>query len=426
MCIAGRVFENIFRAATTSATSDERSAIEYLGTVFRLGALLHDVGHCAFSHSIEQVMIEGLPLLGTTTALFEEWKKADLLEEYVKVYPDRAESPVSHEQIGLILVDEIFRQARVTEACERVLAVSALEVAKDVRAIMDGGLSPSGPFGLRAERAFEAVARVAPSAAPFTNAERENFASDVLTVLHNLVSGTLDVDRLDYLIRDSFHCGVPYGRCDVQMLLGSLSIGPMKGNTVLLLSEKAAHTLEDMLWSRYQLFIQVLNHKTNVGLNAALSRAVEEAVADSLIRRPEKLVDYVAFTDDSVMSTVIRACLHGKLATRSYAKALVDRRVPLHIDIAEGTSDKEELRDKHAKKMKCSVDQIYVGEAKSEFIKEGPLPMLVGWDRRTGARRLRPFREASSMKDEVMPVIHHKQHVFVDRDVAEGIGGKNG
>lgn len=420
MFIAGQVFDRLFAPYAGSADREESRSIEYLRSIFRLAALLHDVGHCAFSHSIERVKIDGMPVFGTISELFGKWGRQDLLAEYLTVYPQRAAAPVEHEQIGLILVQEIFAQASASAACTSETGVPAADLARDVMAIMDGGLSPSASYDINVKRVRKVVLRTLAEPGAVSLA---NFQSDMLTILHNLVSGTLDVDRLDYLVRDSAYCGVPYGRCDVQILVGSLSFGPLSGNLVLFLADKAAYALDDMLWSRYQLFVQVLNHKTNVGLNASLSRAIEEAANDSLLEVPQTLSKYIGFTDDFVMSRVIEACLNGKLASRSYAKALVDRKVPLHVHVvdAKPSITAAGLQKRFAEEYACPLEDVYVADAKSEFIKEGPLPMLRSWSKQSKVPSLRPFREGSSavFARSKQPVMLHKIHVFVDRDVAQ-------
>jgi len=96
MEVARRVFRRLM--SPISADAHEPPPIKYLACAFELAALLHDVGHCAFSHSIEDVQINGQPLLGTVSELFGNWKEDTLLEEYLKGTSGEKSRPVSHEQ----------------------------------------------------------------------------------------------------------------------------------------------------------------------------------------------------------------------------------------------------------------------------------------------------------------------------------------
>ncbi|PYP33067.1 MAG: phosphohydrolase, partial [Gemmatimonadetes bacterium] len=73
--------------------------------------------------------------------------------------------------------------------------------------------------------------------------------------LAGLVSGSLDVDKLDYLSRDAWMCGVPYGVIDVDRLLTSLTLAPGAGGAggaaTLGLTEKGLAPLESLLFAKY-------------------------------------------------------------------------------------------------------------------------------------------------------------------------------
>src|SRR5438128_12544940 len=72
--------------------------------------------------------------------------------------------------------------------------------------------------------------------------------------LAGLVSGSLDVDKLDYLSRDAWMCGVPYGVIDVDRLLTSLTLAPGgDGQPTLALHEKGLAALESLLVAEHPL-----------------------------------------------------------------------------------------------------------------------------------------------------------------------------
>ncbi len=102
-------------------------------------------------------------------------------------------------------------------------------------------------------------------------------ASDALLI--RLLSGALDVDKLDYLPRDARACNVPYGGVDVSRLLGSLRIIQPNGDTPRLgVSDKGISPLNSLLHARQEMFDNVYWHHTNRAMMAMLLRATQEAL----------------------------------------------------------------------------------------------------------------------------------------------------
>lgn len=101
-------------------------------------------------------------------------------------------------------------------------------------------------------------------------------ASDAL--LMRLLSGPLDVDKLDYLPRDARACNVPYGGVDVSRLLGALRVIVADGAPRLGVSDKGISPLNSLLHARQEMFDNVYWHHTNRAMMAMLLRAVQEAL----------------------------------------------------------------------------------------------------------------------------------------------------
>ena len=98
--------------------------------------------------------------------------------------------------------------------------------------------------------------------------------------LRGLVSGSLDLDKMEYLRRDARFCGVPYGEVDVDRLLqGSRSCPiPVTGAFELGVHEKAVAALESLLFAKYQMFRNVYWHHGVRAATALYKRIVEDAV----------------------------------------------------------------------------------------------------------------------------------------------------
>ncbi len=91
--------------------------------------------------------------------------------------------------------------------------------------------------------------------------------------LHQLVSGQLDMDRLDYLKRDSFYTGVPEGTVNAQRLIAMLHVK----NDRLVVEEKGIYSVENFLVARRLMYWQVYLHKTGIVAEQLLVRVLKRA-----------------------------------------------------------------------------------------------------------------------------------------------------
>lgn len=94
-------------------------------------------------------------------------------------------------------------------------------------------------------------------------------------VYSQLLHSSLDADRLDYLLRDSYQTGVKYGLVDLQYLVRLLMVveepGLVSGNNkVLVCNKKGQHVVEHFLMSRYFHYSQVIFHKTNAAFEGMI------------------------------------------------------------------------------------------------------------------------------------------------------------
>lgn len=403
MHMAGCAIEALLLPVTSALDDHDRN---YVTQLFRLAGLLHDVGHCAFSHSIESVTLEGRPLLGTVEEFFGMWSGSEeLLKALEEVEPEKRSAAVDHEDIGLVLIRAAFDDERVATA-----SPTARDFATDLCAVLHGGLVPS-------ERMREVATRVGDAfkeKRPTLNIEGDaEFPRQFAMVLHDLISGTLDVDRLDYLIRDSMFCGVAYGQCESSLLATAVGIARPASEAVLTISYKARYALEDMIWARYQMFTQVYNHKTNVGVGLSLRQALEDAVSDARIERPDSEGRFLGFTDDYVMSHIHGAALAGKLESKSFTKALVDRRFLRHVTFRDVSSMVGEKRAAYiddycatlATQLGLKKEDVLCNEAESKLVKPGAISIVY----KDGT--IEPWKMSAGMPGSV----HRVAHFFTER-----------
>lgn len=130
----------------------------------------------------------------------------------------------------------------------------------------------------------------------------------------SIISSQLDVDRMDYLLRDAYYSGAEYGLYDLERILRSAYPSP----DGMLFNITATHTIEDYVLSRYQMYLQVYFHPVSRGLesvlNSLLNRAkfiyskspdekyFPEIIANAFKGNQINLADYLQL-DDAVFTT---------------------------------------------------------------------------------------------------------------------------
>ena len=205
--------------------------------------------------------------------------------------------------------------------------------------------------------------------------------------LHQLVSGQLDVDRMDYLTRDSFFTGVIEGAIGYDRILKMLTV--YQGE--LMIEEKAIYTVEKFLVSRRLMYWQVYLHKTVMAAEKMLVRIIEraqeliasgielQAASNNLnfflkehkpdgnfIRHLEK---FTQLDDTDIMCTIKNWCVHFDPVLNRLCRGLVDRKL-LKITFRSEPFDElmiEALRKDTAQKLKISEQEaawfVFTGEA---------------------------------------------------------------
>jgi HD superfamily phosphohydrolase len=98
--------------------------------------------------------------------------------------------------------------------------------------------------------------------------------------LQGLISGSLDLDKLEYLKRDALMCGVPYGEIDVDRLTNSMLLvrDPETGAVSVGVAEKALSAFESLLFAKYQMYRNVYWHHAVRSATAMYKRLVADAL----------------------------------------------------------------------------------------------------------------------------------------------------
>ena len=165
--------------------------------------------------------------------------------------------------------------------------------------------------------------------------------------LHQLVSGQLDMDRLDYLRRDSFYTGVTEGNIGSARIIKMLNVADDR----LVVESKGIYSIENFLTARRMMYWQVYLHKTSVAyermLISTLLRAKELATQgielfaspalrfflyndidkDTFYNNPECLEQFVRLDDNDIWTSLKVWCNHPDKVLSTLSTGMVNRRI---------------------------------------------------------------------------------------------------
>lgn len=207
--------------------------------IMRVAALLHDVGHYPYSHLMEYVdRDKHRPSYLSRPKAGKEPKTATKPERY----PD-------HEKVGQLVITK----------------------REDVFSVLkENGIDPEEIAAIvRGEHTKQAY--------------------------NQLIHSSLDMDRMDYMVRDSLGTGVPYGKIDLHYLLSNLDVTD-EGEVVV--SYKATAAAEHFLVARYFMYKTVYMHKTIFGFEALLRQILFLLRDHGLIYADGTQIEEMILTDD--------------------------------------------------------------------------------------------------------------------------------
>lgn len=141
-----------------------------------------------------------------------------------------------------------------------------------------------------------------------------------------LITGQMDADRMDYLLRDSLHAGVDYGRYDWRRIVNTIvaTPGPEEGSAPCIgITEGGWHAAEGLILARYFMFTQVYFHKTRVAFDHHLQHALKELLPGGQFPGPKgkELDEYLHWDDWRILGMLAdgKGGEHGhRLAERKH------------------------------------------------------------------------------------------------------------
>jgi len=293
----------------------------------RMAALLHDIGHYPYSHLMERV-------------------------DFVQL---------TEEELGQVGSREVSASRALYPGHEK-LGREILEHQVDVREAI-GGAGRAREIGAL----FSRLAVADPQ-------------------LSKLIHSSLDMDRLDYLLRDARAAGVPYGEIDLNYLLSNIRISP-KG--ALGVESKALAAAEHFLLSR-QFMHLVYYHKAIYGLEEAcrqLLRRVRDSKRYDIASDGHAVLDIcrgqrlASFTDDYV-DRIVHEAANDKQdeVIRTLAGCITSRTPPkLLVEVSGLQKKREEFHRGSVFRTRCKAElpQLArkVGLPLGQFLLCGPKPI---------------------------------------------------
>ncbi|MBC7419094.1 MAG: HD domain-containing protein [Bdellovibrio sp.] len=295
--VAGQVFDSIFRAYPFSKSSVKNR----LRQTVKLASLLHDIGHGPLSHAIEQVM-----------------PKLDKLN--IKIYADQKidqTRQANHEDYTIKFVTD--------SAVAKIIEENSPDItAKHVACLIDKNLQCDESF--------------------FTDG-LINFRP----ILSQIVSSELDADRMDYLERDSYFCGINYGKIDKDWLQQNLTMHIVKDKAFLALNRRALYAFDDFLISRHHMHLMVYFHHKSIVYEEMLNRYL--ASPDCKFFLPAAASEYVNYTDYKLYE-------HLASVDNQWAQRIAQRR-PYRVALELHNQDPIRIENIQAIFKKFNIDYIY-------------------------------------------------------------------
>jgi HD superfamily phosphohydrolase len=148
--------------------------------------------------------------------------------------------------------------------------------------------------------------------------ERANFSRRPI-FWRQILASQLDADRMDYLLRDSYHAGVRYGVYDIDRLINCLcaftaKVEDKEPRPVIGVSEDGWHAAESLILARYYMFTQVYYHKTRRIYDYHIAEAMKFALPQESLPPPQDTQGFLKY-DDWWFYAKINGCEaggHGK------------------------------------------------------------------------------------------------------------------
>lgn len=269
----------------------------------RLAALLHDIGHAPLSHSTEVQM----PFIREMNLPFKTG------EEIKATHEDFTIKAIIDSFFTPSLIDAQNKYGVQPNAIAAVIAGNYLDNLVDPQYFVLNGV---------------------------------NF----FPLAHQLISSEMDTDRMDYLLRDSYFCGVSYGKYDLHWLMENIDLYINNNEVYLSLNQRALSAFDNFLLARYHMFLMVYFHHRSSCLENLLHLFFQTAPYEYVI--PSKIEEYQKH-DDHYLWHILKS------SSNPYAQKMVTQDIPPKFFESFNAQDHEKIHQIHEYLNKIKIDHIY-------------------------------------------------------------------
>lgn len=370
MHVGGRMFramvENSLKhkpEVKKQITTETLNAISFFNQLVRSACLLHDVGHSSFSHQFNRTPTIKKAL--TKSGRFERLWDGINYKQFYQNTPEHLE----HEHFSVRAAWQILN-----DIDEETLDLPMNDILSLMETVTH---SPSDAFNFHAQQLWPLIqpSNLKESVSIETLNPPNDLAQKLQHVLASIVSGELDADRADYMLRDGFHSSVSIGSFNLDHLLSNLHFGWCDQTNWfgLAIAEKSLSSLEDFVYSRHQMYRQVYAHKTAQGFDWLLRAAIDEAmnqkeIFDFVDQCLSDINQFKHLTDSYFWEAFRQLAIKEP---KSYAHCILERIKMKHIATKENLSTIEENHYLAflAKEQPCQAKDIIASSITARFTK---------------------------------------------------------
>jgi HD superfamily phosphohydrolase len=262
----------------------DKPTVDWYEQILRLIALTHDLGHAPFSHASEELF----PIISASS--------------------DTKPKKLKHED---------FTDRIIKETC----------IGDYIREIGNGFVVK---YGIEYNITPELICEI-------YNGDGTELPPKLL-FLRSFMDSELDCDKMDYLLRDSFYCGVSYGKYDIDRLLKCMTLYEEKerpGIPRLGIESGGIQAFEGFILARYFMFVQVYFHRTRRYFDIMLAKALKEILPNSTY--PADVDEYLDWDDVRVLSLLKQNATNCEEAERIIRRKICPRiyETKVHPEIAD-------------------------------------------------------------------------------------------